>query len=742
MTERPNLESSRPAITPQLALRVAVLGGVALIAFSIIFFRLWFLQVLTGEEYVSQAADNRVRKIRIQAPRGDIVDRNDKPLVRTREAGVVQIVPSALPESEREAAARYLKARSQAELRRLAAQRDLEELDERRQAARRGAAESRLSRAERQERSGQARAELRQRRKLERAARRADPVAIPPLPDDPKLRLVYQRLSRVLDISVERIHERVVEGIAEAPYANVTIKTDVRKAAFNYLHERREQFPGVEPTSVYLRDYPEDELGAHIFGTVREISPEEQKLKRYRDVEQGTPIGKDGIEETYDEYLRGKPGFDRVIVDAFGERDERRPVTRQEPRQGHRVRLTLDLDLQEAAHKALQRAIAAAASKGAQAGAYVAMNPENGEIYALGSYPSFDANVFARPISQDTYDRLRSEANGSPLFNRAIGAGYPSGSTFKPVTALAALESGILTPGQIINDTGSFDLGDRTLKNARDAVFGPIELTRALQVSSDVFFYTLGARANARGPVIQRWARELGLGRPTGIDLPGEISGLVPDRAWRDSGYRRYARCVKREKVPPGTTAALLACGGIERPWSLGDNVNLAIGQGDFQATPLQMAVAYSTIVNDGGKVVRPHLGSAVEDGAGRIVEELNHPPRGRVEFDPAHKRAIMEGLRRAAMEEDGTSYGVFQGFAKGRLTVYGKTGTVERPDQGADQSWYAAYVPHPTRPIVVVTTVERGGFGSDTAAPAARLILSEWFDLGEDRFRGGGSTE
>lgn len=736
----PDLEERRPAITPQLALRVAILGGVALIAFSIIFFRLWFLQVLTGEEYVSQAADNRVRKITVQAPRGDIVDRNDQPLVRTREAPVVQIVPSALPASEREAAARYSRLRSQAELRRLDAEKSLSELDERRRAARREAP-AELDRAERRELVRTQRSDRRDRRKLVRASRRADPVAVPPLPDDPALRRVYRRLSGVLDISVGRIHERVVEGIAEAPYANVTIKTDVSRAAYNYLRERREQFPGVEPTSVYLRDYPEDEIGAHIFGTVREISPEEQELDRYEDIEQGTPIGKDGVEETYDEYLRGTPGFDRVVIDAFGERDERRRVTRREPRQGHRVRLTLDLDLQEAAHKALERAIGAAASKGAQAGAYVAMNPEDGEIYALGSYPSFDANVFARPISQDTYDELRSEANGAPLFNRAIGAGYPSGSTFKPITAMAALEEGILTPGQIINDPGYFNLGDRRLKNARDAVFGPIELTRALKVSSDVFFYTLGARANARGPIIQEWARKLGLGRTTGIDLPGEAEGLIPDREWRDSGYRRYSRCAEREKVPEGTTAALLACGGIERPWSLGDNVNLAIGQGDFQATPLQMAVAYSTIVNDGGKVVRPHLGKAVEDGAGRIVEELDHPPRRRVDFDPAHKRAIMDGLRRAAMEEGGTSSYVFDGFARGRLQVYGKTGTVERVGQ-PDQAWYAAYVPHPTRPIVVVVTVERGGFGSDTAAPAARLILSEWFDLGEDEFRGGAATE
>jgi penicillin-binding protein 2 len=735
-----NLEERRPAITPQLAIRVAVLGGVALVAFSIIFFRLWFLQVLTGEDYVSQAADNRVRKIRVEAPRGDIVDRNDKPLVRTREAPVVQIVPSALPESERAAAARYAKLRSEAELRRLDAERDLRELDDRRRAAARREGSRRLTRADRRDRAATERAMLRERRKLVRASRQADPVAIPPLPADRELRSVYRRLSRVLDVSTARIHERVVEGIAEAPYADVTIKTGVSRAAYNYLYERREQFPGVRPTSLYLRHYPEKQLGAHIFGTLREISPEERKLKRYSNVDAGTRIGKDGIEETYDDYLRGTPGFDRVVIDAFGERDERRRVSRREPRQGHRVRLTLDLDLQEAAHKALQRAMAASKA-GAQAGAYVAMNPENGEVYALGSYPSFDANVFAKPLSQSRYDALRSEANGSPLFNRAIGAAYPTGSTFKPITALAALETGILTPGQIINDPGYYDIGDRKLKNARDAVFGALELTRALKVSSDVFFYTLGARANARGPVIQRWARELGFGRKSGIDLPGEVTGLVPDRKWRDSGYRRYERCVKREDVPAQTTAALLACGGIERPWTLGDNVNLAIGQGDFQATPLQMAVGYSAIVNDGGKIVRPHLGLAVEDGEGRIVEELRHPARRRVQFDPSYKQAIMTGLRRAAMEPGGTSYGVFEGFAKGRLDVYGKTGTVERPGQ-ADQAWYAAYVPHPTRPIVVVVTVEKGGFGSDTAAPAARLILSEWFDLGEDQFRGGVSTE
>jgi penicillin-binding protein 2 len=191
--------------------------------------------------------------------------------------------------------------------------------------------------------------------------------------------------------------------------------------------------------------------------------------------------------------------------------------------------------------------------------------------------------------------------------------------------------------------------------------------------------------------------------------------------------------------VPAQTFAALQKCGGIERPWSTGDNVNLAVGQGDLQATPLQMAVAYSAIAN-GGRVVRPHLAASVEDGLGRAVEEFRTTAKRHVKFSEADQATIMDGLRRAAGEEDGTSADVFAGFAGGKLTVYGKTGTVERPGQ-PDQSWYACYVPHPSRPIVVVVTVEKGGFGAETAAPAARLILSNWFDLGNDKFKQGDSA-
>ena len=179
--------------------------------------------------------------------------------------------------------------------------------------------------------------------------------------------------------------------------------------------------------------------------------------------------------------------------------------------------------------------------------------------------------------------------------------------------------------------------------------------------------------------------------------------------------------------MPQGTTEALYACGGIERPWTTGDNVSLAVGQGDLQATPLQLAEAYSTIIN-GGKVVRPHLGLQVEDGQGRLVEEIRTPIRRRVQMDPAYREAIMAGLHGAATAQGGTSADVFAGSPY-RDNLYGKTGTAER-QPNPDQSWYACYVDDPLKPIVVVTTIERGGFGAETAAPAARLILNEWFDV------------
>jgi penicillin-binding protein 2 len=700
------LEERRPAITPQLAVRVAILGGFAFVLFATVFFRLWFLQVLSGEDYVSQAASNKVRKVRIDAARGDIVDRNGEELVTSRNAAVVQMLPERLPEAERKIAAEYGKAVSASEIERLAAGDRVRALD-------RSKRRRKLTTAERHER-----------RVAAKAAKRAKAVPLPPLPADEQVRDLYRRVGRVIGLNSSEIHRRVVQQVAQTPYAAVTIKTDVEPPAYNYLKERAAQFPGVKVEKQYLREYPHKDLAAQLFGTIGEVSPEELKQSRYKGVLQGERIGKSGVEYRYDRWLRGESGYYRQTVDAQGSPCGDCPIRRQNPRQGYRLQLTIDLGLQRAAQTALAKAIAGAASNGAKAGAFVAMDPRNGEVFALGSVPSFDANLFAKPISQAKFDQLNSEASGKPLYNRAIAGVYPTGSTFKVVTATAALESGLVTPASTIVDTGLFKAGPQEFRNAKQAVFGPLQMADALKVSSDVFFYILGARMNPMdGRPLQTWAKRLGLGTPTGIDIPGEFAGLVPDARWRNDGWRKYEECVKRNHLTPRTTPALLKCGGVERGWSLGDNVNLAVGQGDLQATPLQMAVAYSTIAN-GGTLVRPHLGQRVEDGQGRLITKIEKQPRRRVKISQSTRSTILEGLRRAAGEAKGTSADVFKGFP---LTVYGKTGTVERPGQ-ADQSWYVAYVSHPTRPIVVAVTVEKGGFGAEAAAPAACDILKEWF--------------
>ena len=703
------LEERRPAITPQLAMRVALLGGFAFVLFAIIFFRLWFLQILSGDDYISQAAQNRFRNVRVEAPRGAIVDRNGEELVTSRQAPVVQVLPNDLPEAEREVAAVYGRAVSAAERARLAAGERLRALE-------------RVRRREKRRFTPQERS---LRRRLARASKRAQPVPLPPLPADRELRSLYRRLGRVIGLEPRQIHRRIVEQVAQTPYAAVTIRTDISIAAYNFLKERAEKFPGVKVEKQYLREYPHREMAAHLFGTIGEISPEELEERRYRGVSQGQRIGKSGVEYAYDRYLRGEPGYIRQVVNAMGQACDECPERRVDPRQGYRLELTLDLGLQRAGHRALQRAIAGAAYNGAQAGAFVALDPFTGDVLALGSVPSFDANIFAKPISQEKFDALNSEALGKPLFNRAIAGIYPTASTFKLVTAMAALESGVIEPGSIINDTGTFRAGTQEFKNAGDASYGAIDVVRALQVSSDVFFYTLGARMYPmEGQVLQKWARALGFGRPTGIEIPGEFAGLVPDREWRDEGYSEYVKCTERENVPAGTTQALLTCGGIERPYSLGDNVNLAVGQGDLQATPLQLAVAYSALAN-GGSVIRPHLGRRVSDGKGRLITKIEKPPRRKVAISQSTRETILDGLRRAAGESGGTSADVFAGFP---LTVYGKTGTAERPGQ-ADQSWYVAYVNAQKRPIVVAVTVEKGGFGAEAAAPAACRILAHWFD-------------
>ena len=621
----------RPALTPQLAVRVAIIGGIALVAFAVVFFRLWYLQVLSGDKYEVEARGNVVREIKVQAPRGEIVDREGRLLVANRTGLAVRVTPDKLPN--------------------------------------------------------------------DRGERRA----------------VYDRLGRVLGMRPARIERSVDEQLKKLPYSPATVKQDVSQKLVFYLFENQERFPGVTVEQVFLREYPERQVGAHLFGTVGEITKEQRDDPRYRGVDLGDRIGQSGVEAQYDRYLRGRNGSSRVQVDANGElRSQLRAVR---PQQGRQLRLSVDLDVQRVGQRAL----------GGAKGAFAVMNVNNGEVLALGSSPSYDPNIFAKVIRERDFKRLSSKENGEPLLNRATQAGYPTGSTFKLITAAAALEGGLITPDTVQVDTGSIRVGGVTFKNAGDAVNGAIALRKALSVSSDVFFYRLGQEANGSGDglLIQKWARKLGLGRRTGIDLPGEAPGLIPTPKYRNEGFAEYRRCVAKKKPTPAQIS-LGECGFLDRPWSVGDNINLSVGQGDLQADPLQMAVAYAAVAN-GGKVLRPRLGQRVELSSGRPLDAFRAPTPRRVKIKEAHRQAILDGLRAAASEPGGTSTPVFAGF---KVPIAGKTGTAEKGAGRADQSWYVALAPFPSPKYVVAVTFEAGGFGAETAAPAARQILSELFGV------------
>jgi penicillin-binding protein 2 len=654
----------RAPISPQLALRVAVLGVAAFILFGIIFFRLWYLQVLSGDQYLRQAQTNRVRLERIPAPRGAIVDRDGNPLVKNRQATVIKIDPEKLPEQERTDALTW----------------------------------------------GQSVTERSRRPK----GRQGPPIPIPKaLPEVAKR---FKRLSRVIGISAATIQERVVTGLAQVPYSPVTIRSKVPATLRDYLEERNHDFKGVTVEPSYLRTYPHGTLAAQLLGSVGEITPKELKMKAFRGVKQGTVVGQQGLEATYDRYLRGRDGADRFFVDAQGQRKGRGQA--RDPQPGRQVQLSLSTSLQKAGELAMLRA------GGGKPGGFVAMDPRDGEILAMGSYPTYDPRVLIPPVSKRDYERLTAQTSGSPLTNRAISGTYATGSTFKPITALAALSAGIVTPGSVIDDAGCTTIGigpGSERCNAGKEANGPVNLVSALRVSSDVYFYKMGQFLYSKpGQVLQTWARRLGFGHRSGVDLPAEIKGNVPDAKWRDRINKAEADCRKEKHHPCGIAD------GTNRPYSVGDNVSLAIGQGDLLATPLQMAVAYAAIEN-GGKIVRPHLGVRVEDDQGRLITKLNRPPAKTIKFDPTALAAIREGLHEAASAPGGTSTQVFQGWNQARFPVYGKTGTAQKNGQ-FDQSWYVCWVPDAKRPIVVAMTIEQGGFGAEAAAPAVRQILSQWF--------------
>jgi penicillin-binding protein 2 len=592
----------------RLALRIAVLGGVAVALFGVLFFRLWNLQVLSGDKYLTEAKNNRTRSFKVIAPRGDILARNGQTIADNRTSLALQLNTQKLPEAPAEE-----------------------------------------------------RAEL-------------------------------ARLGGLVKMSPRELRKRIREEEEVAAGAPVTLRKDVDFDLVAYLEENQSQFPGVSVQRIFVRHYPHGTMAAHVLGEVNEISEEQLKDPRYKDLEAGDEIGQSGLEYTYDQYLQGQPGLTKMQVNALGQPTPGGQLVSVPPTPGDNLMLTIDPAVQGAGEGAL-------ASQGLPGG-FITMDIHSGEILGLGSAPTFEPEDFTRPMTQKEYDFYRNEST-APLTDRTTEGQYPTGSVFKVITALAALESGVITPQTVISDPGVLKVGEEEFKNAEGASYGPLTLVPALEVSDDVFFYTLGLDMWNSGE-LQQWAHKLGIGRPSGLDVPVNTNGLLPTRQWRDQLYKEEL---------------------TDREWSAGDNIQLATGQGDLQTNPLQMAIVYAALGN-GGTIVTPHLGMGIQDTAGRVLKEFDPKPQRHVKIAPDTRAVVMEGLHDAAQGSSGTSSSVFSSFP---IPIAGKTGTAERPGH-VDQSWYCALAPYPNPRIVTCVTIEEGGFGVESAAPATKEILEAYF--------------
>jgi penicillin-binding protein 2 len=612
----------------RLSVRVAVLGGIAVALFGVLFFRLWNLQILDGDKYLAEAKNNRTREFKVIAPRGDILDREGNVVVDNRTSLTLQLNTEKLPE---------------------------------------GPAEEKA---------------------------------------------VLSRLGELAHMSLPKVRKTIREGEEIAAGAPVTLRQDVGFYLVAYIEEHQEEFPGVSVQRVFVRHYPHGTLAAHVLGTVSEIDEEELEEARYKKLEPGDEVGQAGVEESYDHFLRGQPGLQKIQVNALGQPTPGGQLASKPPSPGENLKLTIDSEVQAAGESAL-------ASQGLPGG-FITMNVDSGQILGLGSFPTYEPAVFTHPMTQAQVNELIRDPVLAPLSDRTVEGLYPTGSTFKIMTALAALENGVITPNTVIDDPGQLTVGGQSFHNAEGAAYGPLTLVPALEVSDDVFFYTLGLRMWDTNE-LQDWAHKLGIGRPTGIDIPVNTDGLLPSKQWRDQLFKE---------------------GETERPWSAGDNIQLATGQGDLQTNPLQMAVAYAALGN-GGTIVTPHVGMEVEDAAGRVLKEFDPKPQRKIHIDPGTRSVIMEGLHQAAQGPGGTSEPIFGSFP---IPVAGKTGTAERPGH-ADQSWYCILAPYPNPRIVTCVTIEEGGFGAQAAAPAAHTILEAYFHdqiAAESRAEGeeGGETE
>lgn len=574
--------------------------------------RLWFLQIHKGYEFEERAWDNRVRELRIIAPRGSIVDRKGQPLIATR--------PSFNVLWTREAA---------------------------------------------------------------------------PNPDE-----VVKRLAPILHEDIAVLLDRIREQSDNPGYMPMRLKEDIDWKTLVHIENNHYNLPGVRIEVVSARDYLYGDMASHLIGYLGEISRAELEKKAPGEYRSGDPIGKQGLEKMLEKELRGEPGAAMLEVDAHG--FEKKQVATREPVAGNDVHLTIDLDLQKAAEDAMA----------GQAGAVVAMEVNTGRVLALASTPNLKLAEFIGGISQTSWKQMLDDPM-RPLTNKAIQGQYPPASTYKIITALAALNEGAITPETSFHCSGAMRFGNRDFRCWKKGGHGTVNLRRAIAESCDVYFYQTVLRINV--DTLARYAQSLGYGSKTGILLEHEKGGLVPTSAWKKATYKDK--------------------------WHEGESLSVAIGQGYDLATPLQVTRMMAAVAN-GGTLYQPQYVEKVIGTGGEVLQSFSPVVQGKFIGSAGSLALVRDGLVAVVNTAGGTA-----GRVKiPGITVAGKTGTAqvvhrataesiagELPYKYRDHAWFTCYAPA-ERPLIAVTVlVEHGRHGGSAAGPVARKVLMKYFNIPDE---------
>lgn len=657
-------------MNPRTHFRLVVLYVIVGAMLLVLVGRMWALQVMEGGHYREIAAQNRTRDIVVPAVRGMILDDRGQPLVRSRSALVVSVNRTTLMRRE---------DGGETVLKRLAG----------------------------------------------------------------VLGTSYQEISKRIRLCGPTVKRPCWPG---SPYQPIPVEDHVDPKRALQIMERQEDFPGVTAQLQAVRDYPEPggANAAQVLGYLQPVTQEELdkrkglKVTGYSGVDL---VGRAGLEAQYDAALRGEPGFRKVLVDSQGRVTG--TAEEQPPASGSNLVTSIDAGVQGAAEKALKRTIDSArrAGRPADAGAAVVMDVRTGRMVAMASYPTYNPTIWTGGISQEQYDALLGKKEGEPLISRVIQGQFAPGSTFKVSSVAAAVADGNSLNG-IYDCPGSYNVGNRAFRNFEGEELGPMTLHTALVKSCDTIFYRFAyeewqrdggtnPKKNPSDPMV-KMARHFGFGARTGIDLPSESSGRIPDRGWKKDFWEvtKRANCKGAKegypevaKTDPARAAYLKAVAAENCTegyvWRPGDAANFSVGQGDVLVTPLQLVRAYAAVAN-GGKLFTPRLGVAVVRPDGTLVRRIDAPAPERLPVSGKVLKYMRDAL--GDVTKSGTASGAFSGFDFKRVDVGGKTGTAEVYGK-QDTSWFASFGPVKDPRFAVVVMVSQGGQGAQTAAPAVREI-------------------